>query len=268
MKHHLLLAASMAIVLILAPGESALGQSGAKVPSPDPAELWDAVVRDHVRPGRIDGFDINVVDYAAIASDARWPGVLRAFADAAEPRPTKERMAFWINAYNVMAIHVVLENYPVDSIRDVGSWLRPVWKRDAGVVAGQMRTLDEIEHEILRSMGDARIHAAVVCASVSCPPLRAEAYTGEDLDEQLDHQMRRWLANPEIGLTIEREGQQARVSSIFKWFSEDFEAEAGSVRAYIEPYLTEQQRALLRPDARIRYLDYDWTLNDAKRSTG
>ena len=196
----------------------------------------------------------------------RWNELIEAYKSVEEPSDHDEKMAFWINAYNVMAIKVVLSKYPVDSIKDVGGWITSVWDMDAGVVAGKMRSLTEIEHEILRHMGDARIHAAIVCASVSCPPLRAEAFTAGNLDTQLDEQMRIWLDNEEIGLRIDNDGKRLRISSISQWFSEDFEKEAGSVRTYLDRFLTEDQKKSLQDDASISYLSYDWSLNDAKRS--
>ena len=103
-----------------------------------------------------------------------------------------------------------------------------------GVVAGKKRTLNEIEHEILRKMGEPRIHVAIVCASVSCPDLRAEAYTVEKLDSQLDDQLTLFLANPKKGLHIDKKGY-LYMSSIFKWFAEDFETKGG-VRKFLAPY--------------------------------
>lgn len=235
--------------------------------TPTVAELWDPIAKEHIRPGRIGDVALNVVDYSAISADPRWPVLLDALAQATEPIERNERLAFWINAYNIMAIKVVLSKYPVASIKDIGGWVTAVWDMDAGTVAGKVRTLTEIEHEILRKMGEPRIHAAIVCASVSCPPIRAEAYTAEKLDDQLTHQMTEWLANQQVGAVIEKEGATLRVSAIFRWFAEDFEAAAGTVRAYVQPYLPATTRARLKPNARIAYLDYDWSLNDAKRST-
>jgi hypothetical protein len=234
---------------------------------PDHESLWDSIARQHIRPGRIGDVDLNVVDYAAIARDPRWKQLLSALESASEPSDPGEKMAFWINAYNVMAIKVVLSKYPVKSIKDAGGWITAVWDIEAGIVAGKMRTLTEIEHQILRPMGDARIHAAIVCASISCPPLRAEAFTAATLDKQLDDQMRVWLANENIGARVDAAGGNLQISSIFKWFAEDFEKDAASVRTYVERYLPEEARARLKPNARVGYLSYDWTLNDSKRST-
>jgi len=229
-------------------------------------ELWDELAREHVRPGRIGSVEQNVVNYAGIGADERWEPLLKALEIAVEPTDRNGKLAFWINAYNILTIRVILSEYPVKSIKDAGGWFSSVWDVDAGVAAGEMRSLSEIEHEILRPMGEARIHAAIVCASVSCPPIRAEAFAAGKLDAQLDDQMRSWLANEKTGLDVEDEGQTLRVSSIFDWFGEDFEEETGSVRAFLVRYMPEEKRASLKADNRIRYLYYDWSLNDAARA--
>ena len=173
----------------------------------------------------------------------------------------KEKLTFWINAYNVMAAKMVLDNYPLKSIKDAGSLFTAVWKKEVGVVAGKTRTLNEIEHEILRKMGDPRIHAAIVCASVSCPDLRGEAYTVEKLDSQLDDQLTLFLANSKKGLHIDKKGY-LYMSSIFKWFKEDFDAKGG-VRNYLAPYAPEGAMSSIKDTKlTVYYLDYDWELND------
>ena len=164
----------------------------------------------------------------------------------------------------MLAIDVVLRSYPLDSIKDAGSLLRPVWKRPAGTVAGRSVTLDEIEHQVLRPLGEPRIHAAIVCASVSCPSLRREAYRGERLEAQLEDALRRFLADPSKGSRLEAEAGVLRLSAIFDWFAGDFEARGG-VRAYLAPRLPEASARALRErgaSLALRYFDYDWRLND------
>ena len=133
----------------------------------------------HLTRGHLDTLrarPLQAVDYAALKKDPRWKGVVRSLERSKpDALPSAEaKLAFWINAYNVLAIQTVLSNYPLDSIRDVGSFFSPVWKRQAGKIDGKAVTLDQIEHQILRPMGDPRIHAAIVCASRSCPSLRRE----------------------------------------------------------------------------------------------
>lgn len=208
------------------------------------------------------------VDYAALRSSPDWERLLaslRAF-DPARLTTRAERLAFWTNAYNVLAIEVVRRHYPVGSIRDVGSLLRPVWKRPAGEIGGRPYTLDEIEHAILRPLGEPRIHGAIVCASLSCPPLRREPYRAADLDAQLDDNVRRWLADARKGARLERAAGTLWLSPIFDWFEEDF---GGDVLGFVARHLAPADAAWVRERRaalRIRWLDYDWGLNDWRAS--
>ena len=225
-------------------------------------DAWDALLAAHTSEVA-DTAGVRV-DYARIADDPRWPALLASLADADEPTDRDARLAFWTNAYNILTIDVVIRNRPLESIRDAGSFLRPVWNRPAGRAAGAERTLGEIEHEILRPLGDPRIHAAIVCASVSCPSLRREAFRAERLDAQFDDAARRFLADERKGARISEGGNALRVSRIFKWFDEDFE-DAGGVLAWLTPRLPESTREWLdgRADRpRLLYFDYDWALND------
>src|SRR5207245_11671444 len=119
--------------------------------------------------------------------------------------------------------------FPVASIRDIGSFLRPVWKRPAGQAGGRAVTLDEIEHGIVRPLGDPRTHAVVVCASTSCPALPREPLEANRLDAHRDPAVRRWLADPDKGLRIDRSANTIRLSKIFDWFEQDFATAGGWV---------------------------------------
>jgi hypothetical protein len=205
------------------------------------------------------------VDYPAIAKSQEWKRLVGSLADThlASLRSRDEKLAFWINAYNLLAIDLVAEHYPVDSIRDIGSLFSPVWKRPAGVVGGRSVTLDEIEHEIVRPMGDPRAHAAVICASTSCPALPREPLRAATLDTQLDAAMHAWLADPGKGLRIDREANTIHLSKIFDWFDEDFAA-AGGVLPFVTRYAPRPDQSWLREKggrARIAYFDYDWNVN-------
>jgi hypothetical protein len=179
----------------------------------------------------------------------------------------EQRFAFWINAYNLMAIKTIVDRYPVDSIKDGGNLLFPIWKKEVATVAGRGYSLDEVEHGILRpELRDPRVHFAVVCASLSCPDLRTEPYRAERLDAQLDDATRTFLANETKGLVAGPSDEAARVSSIFKWFGEDF-APAGGVAAFVRanaPPAVAGRIARLE-DSGLSYLDYDWSLNDSAR---
>jgi hypothetical protein len=207
------------------------------------------------------------VDYAAIAADPDWRAFVAALAEApvpADSAPRAERLAYWIDAYNALAIDLVARNLPLASIRDLGSLLRPVWRRSAGTLGGRSRSLDEIEHAILRPMGEPRVHAAIVCASTSCPSLAREPWIPARIETQLDAAARRFVGDRAKGARVE--GGVLRLSSIFDWFEGDFAASGGVpafVRRYADPALA-AEIAALGPDPRIEYLGYDWSLNGVR----
>ena len=237
-----------------------------------PAEADDAYARllkAHVRPGVVGGIKLNLVDYRAVQGAAAYGEALAALAGA---RPETlggdaERQAFWINAYNLLAIKAVLDQYPAQSIKDGGSLLTPIWKRKIGAVGGTSYSLDEIEHGILRrAFREPRLHFAIVCASLSCPDLRTEPYEATRLPAQLDEQTVAFLGNPTKGLRPGPDGKTARVSAIFKWYAPDFES-AGGVAAFIRAKAGSETGARIRmlTDVGLTYLGYDWSLNDTAR---
>ncbi len=245
----------------------ALGLSSSFMISPAFAfdfSSWDMLLKNYVAPKTINGVKLNAVNYKKLAKDPAYPKLIKALekASLSDLKTQDEKLAFWINVYNIMAAKMVLDNYPVESIKDAGSLFRAVWKKTVGLVAGTERTLNEIEHEILRKMGEPRIHVAIVCASVSCPDLRAEAYTPEKLDMQLNDQMTQFLANPKKGLQVNLRKGRVYLSSIFKWFEEDFESKGG-VRNYLTPYSPKDlQGSVNNTKLSVYYLDYDWDLNE------
>jgi len=218
---------------------------------------YAGMLADHVKPGEKDGIRLNLVDYNGWEKDTRWPILRTGLQHADEPALTqrKQRLAFWINAYNIMAINVVLEHRPLKSIRDAGSLFASVWGKSAGMVAGKVRSLHDIEHLILRTMGEPRMHFAIVCASVSCPDLRAEPYLASQLDVQLDDQAQRFLTNP--GKGVRQTDAGVAVSKIFKWFEDDFTPQGGVV-GMIKRYGRQGETV-----SDVDYLDYDWSLNGA-----
>lgn len=222
-------------------------------------DAWDGFLARHARETS-DLAGVRV-DYAGLARDPAWRAFVAGLAGVAPPAGRAGQLAFWVNVYNVLAVDMVVRHLPLESIRDAGSLLRPVWKREAGVVDGRAVTLDRVEHAILRPLGDPRIHAAIVCASTSCPPLRREAYRAEHVDAQLDDAVRVFLAHPDKGLRVE--AGQVRLSRIFDWFAADFAA-AGGPLAFARPHLEEDVRSALDrlgPSPRIVWFDYDWALN-------
>ncbi|GJL63621.1 MAG: DUF547 domain-containing protein [Nitrospirales bacterium] len=225
---------------------------------------WDDLLKKYVAEATIDGVNIHAVDYQKLGKDPDYGALVKDLetVSLANVKTKQDKLAFWINVYNVMAVKIVLDHYPVESIKDAGSFFQAVWKKDVGTVGGKTRTLNEIEHGILRKLGEPRIHMAIVCASVSCPDLRKEAYTVKQLDAQLDDQVRKFLANTDKGLRVDSKKKQVYLSSIFKWFKEDF-APKGGVISFITPFAPDDVQGTLKSGSpRVVYLDYNWNLNE------
>jgi hypothetical protein len=182
----------------------------------------------------------------------------------------KDRLAFWINAYNAFTLKLILNYYPgIKSIKDISSRRR--WKASIWAVNGKLYSLDHIGHNILRKMNEPRIHFAIAYASESCPDLLSEAYLPDKLDEQLNKATKRFLTDHKKGLKIlEEEGVLwgtnyiLYLSPIFRRFEEDFIEGSSSVVEFILPYTDEESRDFInrhRGELKIKYLDYDWRLN-------
>lgn len=220
--------------------------------------LYGKLLASHTEPGVKDGLSARMVRYKELAKDPHWSDLLEQLEKFPldELRDRNERMAFYLNAYNILAINMVQENWPLRNLRSLGSLVRPVWKHDAGIVGGETVTLSYLEHDVLRAMGNPRVHVAINCASMSCPDLREEPYEAERLDEQLDDQARRFLRQEAKGILINESTGTVRLSSIFGWFEDDFEEEGG-VASFIRRY---------RPDINGDYalqadLPYNWSVN-------
>lgn len=221
---------------------------------------WSAYksVLTRVQPGTKNGVKLTLVDYPAIKADGSLDKAYQALAgfDISGLANREQRLAFYINAYNILALKTVADHWPVDSIKDVGGLFSPVWDKPAGELGGKTVSLGEVEHKILRPMGDPRIHLAIVCASVSCPDLRAEPYTAAQLSAQLDDQARQFLHNPGKGLRIDQD--HLSVSQIFDWFETDFAA-SGGVKAFLRHYRADLPELKLKTD-----IDYDWSVNSSR----
>lgn len=187
----------------------------------------------------------------------------------------RTQMAFLINAYNAFTVQLILTRYPdLASIKDVGSLFQSPWKKPFVSLLGQTRSLDNIEHALIRGSDryrDPRIHFAVNCASIGCPALRPEAYTAEQLDAQLEDQAKRFLGDR----TRNRlSGTELELSPIFKWYREDFEKGFRGDKKlpdFLASYARElgltapQVQALRSGELSIGFSDYDWRLNDSRK---
>lgn len=221
---------------------------------------WDALLKKHVAPATIAGVRLNGVAYGKLKEDPQFKKLIGDLKNASPGSARPEQLSFWINVYNILAVKTVVDHYPVKSIKDIGNLLNPVWRRPVAPVAGKERTLHEVEHEILRKMGDPRIHMAIVCASVSCPDLRPDAFTPERLDAQLDEQVKTFLENMGKGMKIDMSSQKIYLSSIFKWFEKDF-AGSGGILQFVTRYAPSDQKILSDDKVKLSYLDYNWDLN-------
>ena len=224
---------------------------------------WEVLIKKHVRPKTVDGILINAVDYKNLQNELGFNKLLTRLnsvrMDSLKSR--EEKLVFWINTYNILAAKMVTDHFPIESIKDLGSFFSPVWDKPAGNVAGKERTLNEIEHEILRKMDEPRIHVAIVCASVSCPDLRLEAFKVNSLNEQLDDQMKVFLKSSEKGMKIDNERNRVYLSSIFKWFEDDFKSRGGVLK-FIANYVSHDvAKKLTRSGIKIYYLEYNWAIN-------
>mgnify|MGYP000046989337 FL=1 len=241
---------------------------------------WNLLLSKHVIV-IADGLS-TAVDYASLGVN-REPlqsyleetsRVSRASFDAWE---TSDQLAFLINLYNAATVELILDNMassdPIDSIRDIGSLFTSAWELERVALFGKLVTLDAIEHDMIRGWGrynEPRIHFAVNCAAIGCPALRAEAYTGTALKGQLEDATRDFLSDRSRNYF---DGRRLRLSSIFKWYREDFERSWGGSNAlgeFVARYSSElglsveQRNELARGDMGIRFLSYDWGLNQVR----
>jgi hypothetical protein len=193
------------------------------------------------------------VDYAGLRAEKSR---LETYLQKLQARPPAddwsrdEKLAYWINAYNAFTVKLILDNYPLKSIRD----LNEPWDRKFIRIGGKAYSLNDIEHNIIRKEFDEpRIHFAVNCAAKSCPPLLNAAYTAAALDRQLEQQTRAFINNPQFNRLSPG---QASLSAIFDWYKEDF-TKGNTLIAYLNRYA----KTRLQSDAGISYLEYDWGLN-------
>jgi len=208
------------------------------------------------------------VDYAKLnAAPAELDSYLKEIAavPAAEFArwPEADRLALLINLYNAQTLRLIINHYPLKSIRSIGTLPGAAWRELIVRQGGRIMTLDHLENKVIRvEYNEPRIHFALVCAAVSCPPLRSEPYTGARLDAQLAEQTTVFLATPELNRYDAATGT-LHLSPIFKWYAEDFTKPAGSLAAYVKPFLPAAQRAALTDPAKVKvkFTDYDWALN-------
>ena len=236
---------------------------------------------DHTHAGLTAIYDTalsgGLIDYAGLRAKPKSLDVYLAQLAATTPAQhakwsRDQRFAFWINAYNAYTIQLVRDKGPVKSIKDLGGFFSSPWEKkfipmpafDPDKKSKKL-TLDEIEHKLIRPIfNDARVHAAINCASMGCPPLRATAFSAEGLSEQLQSQVGVWLTDTSRN-QVAPAGGKLRVSKIFDWFEKDFGKNDEAVVQWIASHVgNESVSKALRAaakDLKVRYLDYDWKVN-------
>jgi len=217
--------------------------------------LYGNVLSHYVKDG--------LVNYTALKSD---PGGLRSFLESTEhvtkqefeSWPGEEQLAFLINVYNARTLELVIDNYPVKSIKDIGSGGKGPWDQPVVKIFGETITLNELENGMIRKhYKEPRVHFSLVCAAMGCPLLLDKPYTGSNLNVQLDAQTRKFLSDTRKN-SFDEKNKTLRISPIFEWYAADFTAQAGSVAGFLKNYYS----GLPTSGYIITYTDYDWSLND------
>ena len=231
---------------------------------------WSRILGACVRDG---GFDYAKLKAERAPFDEYLTTLRAVTPETLASWPEKQRFAFWINTYNAYCVQKVIDNYPLKSIRKLDGFAGINTVFDKAFIPMRALhpdgnnaelTLNDIEHEILRKrFKDARVHAAINCASKSCPPLLNEAFTADRLDSQLEKQMRAFVRDSSRN-RIDPTDKKLEISKIFDWFEEDFERETKSVKEYLVRYAPSETADFIR-SARVSYLDYDWDLNDVPK---
>jgi hypothetical protein len=223
---------------------------------------WNTLLQKHVRT--------DLVNYKTFKTQLKE---LNAYLNTLESLDRKtydtmsknQQMAFLINAYNAFTVKLILNHYPVKSIRSIGGFFRKPWSiKFFNLLGGSIESIDPIEHEYLRPIyKDYRIHAAVNCASISCPVLRGEAYSADKLEQQLDEQMTLWLKDSSRN-RVDDASKTIFLSKIFDWYKKDFVTWGGGVEDVLIKHAPSVYQSAVKAQYKIRFLNYDWNLNDTQ----
>ncbi len=212
-------------------------------------EDFDALLKENIT-------DAGVVNYKTIDKNKlkAYTNYLAATKVEESWSDTKEK-AFWINAYNAYTIQLILDHYPLNSILKINKKGKDAWHYAFAVVGGKTYTLNDIEHEVLRKkFKDPRIHVGVNCASFSCPPIANFAFTENNVEEELEKLMKKFVNDSERNILT---AKKVTLSKIFEWYKGDF-TEKGSLVDYLSAY----SNVKLTKKTKVRYLDYNWNLNE------
>ena len=207
---------------------------------------WNQLLKKHVS-------DQGKVDYLGFKKDLTELNAYLDWLSNSKPSETWSKdqlMAFWINAYNALTIKLIVDRYPISSIKDIYS----PWNIKVITIANKKLSLNNIEHDILRKMGDPRIHFGIVCASISCPKLQNEAFNTQNTNRLLNKASKEFLAD---STKNELTTDAVELSKIFKWFAKDFKQEGSLI-----DFLNKFADIRIASDATISFKDYNWGLNE------
>lgn len=218
-------------------------------------KTYDSILKKYVLNGK--------VDYKSLKNESKLKLYLDSLSDVSVAEynsySKEQKLAFLINAYNAFTIQLILDNYPLKSIRNIGILPLAPWKKEFFKLLGDERSLGWIEHEKLRKdFDEPRIHFAIVCASIGCPPLISDAFTPEKLESQLETIKNNFL-NDTSKNRYDAESNTLYLSSIFDWFKEDF-TKKGNLIDFIQPSI----KVKIGANPKIKYTYYDWNLNEKK----
>jgi hypothetical protein len=217
----------------------------------------------------------GLVDYKNLKNDKQLDKYLSQLSETNLDKLTREeKFAFWINAYNAFTLQVVRDNYPIESITDlhtggkiIGYLIgKTVWDKQFITIHNKKYSLNDIEHNILRKMNEPRIHFAIVCASISCPELRNEAFEADKIDAQLQEQAAKFL-NDKSRNHFDVKNRKAYISEILNWFGDDFGKTDENILKFISKYIPENISSDINKNLSkwdISFNDYDWNLNEIK----
>ncbi len=219
---------------------------------------WNALLKKHVN-------DKGMVDYKAMIADSvalnKYLDMLSVNVPDEDVWTDAAKLAYWINAYNAFTVKLIIKNYPVKSIKDIAGgipFVNTPWDVKFIEIGDETYDLNNIEHGIIRKeFNEERIHFALVCAAISCPRLRNEAYTAEKLNDQLNDQARTFF-NDSSKNKISQDN--ASVSPLLKWYGGDFKDKAPGLREYVNQY----SKVQINEGVDIEFTDYDWSLNEQK----
>ena len=223
-------------------------------------KIFSNVLQKYVKNG--------LVNYKELKKDQDFEKYLNQLSNTDPSKfSEKKELAFWINTYNAFTIKAILDNYPVKSINDIKFGEKSVWDENFISINKKKYSLNEIEHKILRvKFNEPRIHFAIVCASISCPELRNEAYEADKLDKQLQEQTVKFLRDKKKN-SLDLKNKKAEISRIFEWFGEDFGKSDKDILMYISNFLPDDVRKDIKQNINewtISYKKYDWNLNEIK----